>query len=260
MPEAVVIQDQNGYHVTIVEDKIAGTLSGSFALWTDKKKHMYMDPNSFASWRNQVGASLPVRSMPFLKQCASAPCELGDATYTVMMLDKERLGMGEYAGAFVLGSKSDSDLTFFEENQVYRDPWGRFHTVHAQTILTKSGGLGASCSGSHQLKNEKGLKQWMRFSRITNPNYTATPCPCWTWLDQFERTFEERFRNFVGPSSAYARFAGIPEGAGSAQASPPAVQPVNPAQPSCPRCGKPVAWMAQYQRWYCPSEQVYPWG
>src|SRR3972149_3724390 len=218
MPEALVIQDQNVYHVTIVEDKIAGTLSGSAALWTDKKKHMYMDPNSFASWRNQVGASLPVRPMPFLKQCASAPCELGDATYTVMMMDKERLGMGEYAGAFAF-------------------------------LGTKSGGLGASCSGSHQLKNEKGLKQWMRFSRITNPNYTATPCPCWTWLDQFERTFEERFRNFVGPSSAYARFAGIPEGAGSAQASPPAVQPVNPAQPSCPRCGKPVAWMAQYQRW-----------
>src|SRR3989304_8569266 len=32
MPEAVVIQDQNGYHVTIVEDKIAGPPSGSGAL------------------------------------------------------------------------------------------------------------------------------------------------------------------------------------------------------------------------------------
>lgn len=28
----------------------------------------------------------------------------------------------------------------------------------------------------------------------------------------------------------------------------------------CPRCGQPVTYVPQYQRWYCPAENVYPWG
>ena len=37
----------------------------------------------------------------------------------------------------------------------------------------------------------------------------------------------------------------------------PAAQP---ATPNCPRCGRPVTYVPQYQRWYCQAENVYPWG
>ena len=43
--------------------------------------------------------------------------------------------------------------------------------------------------------------------------------------------------------------------------APPMTAPVaSPATPSCPRCGRPVTWIAQYQRWYCSAENMYPWG
>ena len=32
------------------------------------------------------------------------------------------------------------------------------------------------------------------------------------------------------------------------------------AAPSCPRCGKPVAWVPRHMRWFCRAENVYPWG
>lgn len=28
----------------------------------------------------------------------------------------------------------------------------------------------------------------------------------------------------------------------------------------CPRCGNSLTYVPQYQRWYCPTENVYPWG
>jgi len=42
----------------------------------------------------------------------------------------------------------------------------------------------------------------------------------------------------------------------------PAVAPAasQPVTPFCPRCGRPVLYVWEYQRWYCPGEQVYPWG
>ncbi|MEK6851360.1 MAG: hypothetical protein AABY30_02350, partial [Candidatus Thermoplasmatota archaeon] len=44
----------------------------------------------------------------------------------------------------------------------------------------------------------------------------------------------------------------------------PPYQPVQPpvaqAPPVCPRCGQPVTFVAQYQRWYCQAENLYPWG
>jgi hypothetical protein len=40
-------------------------------------------------------------------------------------------------------------------------------------------------------------------------------------------------------------------------AYPMAMAP-GPAWPSaCPRCGRPLTWVAQYGRWYCPTEQLY---
>ena|SRR2546426_10587461 len=30
--------------------------------------------------------------------------------------------------------------------------------------------------------------------------------------------------------------------------------------PHCPRCGRPLEYVYQYQRWYCRAENVYPWG
>ena len=39
------------------------------------------------------------------------------------------------------------------------------------------------------------------------------------------------------------------------------VQPVQPqrqaSQPICPTCGKPLTWIAQYQRWYCYNDKKY---
>ncbi|MGE5188247.1 MAG: PRC-barrel domain-containing protein [Betaproteobacteria bacterium] len=39
------------------------------------------------------------------------------------------------------------------------------------------------------------------------------------------------------------------------------VQPVQPqrqaSQPMCPTCGKPLTWIAQYQRWYCYNDKKY---
>jgi hypothetical protein len=46
-------------------------------------------------------------------------------------------------------------------------------------------------------------------------------------------------------------------------APPPATAPVAAAPPpaptggTCPRCGKPATWVAQYNRWYCYSCQQY---
>lgn len=53
--------------------------------------------------------------------------------------------------------------------------------------------------------------------------------------------------------------------ASAAPAPQPAPQSVpqpapQPAMPNCPRCGRPLTYVYQYQRWYCPSENVYPWG
>ena len=30
-----------------------------------------------------------------------------------------------------------------------------------------------------------------------------------------------------------------------------------PSQPMCPTCGKPLTWIAQYQRWYCYNDKKY---
>jgi sporulation protein YlmC with PRC-barrel domain len=45
-----------------------------------------------------------------------------------------------------------------------------------------------------------------------------------------------------------------------AQQQPIQQQPVQqrqPAQPVCPTCGKPLTWIAQYQRWYCYNDKKY---
>jgi hypothetical protein len=36
----------------------------------------------------------------------------------------------------------------------------------------------------------------------------------------------------------------------------PAV-PLPTAGPACPKCGKPTTWVAQHNRWYCPTDQLY---
>lgn len=37
-------------------------------------------------------------------------------------------------------------------------------------------------------------------------------------------------------------------------------QAAQTATPNCPRCGRPLTYVYQYQRWFCPAENVYPWG
>lgn len=55
-----------------------------------------------------------------------------------------------------------------------------------------------------------------------------------------------------GPGPAYPPVAVPPSPMG--QTAPPA------ATIHCPRCGQPLQYIYQYQRWYCPAERVYPWG
>ena len=47
-------------------------------------------------------------------------------------------------------------------------------------------------------------------------------------------------------------------GAPAAPAQPAAAAPpATPTGATCPRCGKPATWVAQYSRWYCYSCQQY---
>ena len=75
-----------------------------------------------------------------------------------------------------------------------------------------------------------------------------------------------------GPMPAYGGYPGYggyppPQYAPPGYAPQPPVQPVQPpmtppaaATQNCPRCGQPLQYVQQYQRWYCPTERVYPWG
>jgi hypothetical protein len=41
-------------------------------------------------------------------------------------------------------------------------------------------------------------------------------------------------------------------------APPPVAAPMGAGTPAtCPRCGKPATWIAQYNRWYCYTDQQY---
>ena len=42
-----------------------------------------------------------------------------------------------------------------------------------------------------------------------------------------------------------------------AQAAPAYGAPPPGNAPTCPRCGKPTTWVAQYNRWYCNTDQQY---
>jgi hypothetical protein len=37
----------------------------------------------------------------------------------------------------------------------------------------------------------------------------------------------------------------------------PMAAPAPPAAPICPKCGRPATWVAQYNRWYCYTDQQY---
>jgi hypothetical protein len=42
------------------------------------------------------------------------------------------------------------------------------------------------------------------------------------------------------------------------QTSPaPQTAPAAAGTPTCPRCGRPATWVAQYNRWYCYTDQQY---
>ncbi len=40
-------------------------------------------------------------------------------------------------------------------------------------------------------------------------------------------------------------------------AGAPAAAPGTPQATTCPRCGRPATWIAQYSRWYCYNDQQY---
>lgn len=48
-----------------------------------------------------------------------------------------------------------------------------------------------------------------------------------------------------------------PAAAAPAPAPAPMAAPAPPAAPTCPRCGKPATWIAQYNRWYCYTDAQY---
>jgi hypothetical protein len=59
----------------------------------------------------------------------------------------------------------------------------------------------------------------------------------------------------AGPYGAPPQHGGPPpQGGPSPQGGPP---PQAQAAPSCPRCGQPLQFVAQYQRWFCGYEQQY---
>ncbi len=41
------------------------------------------------------------------------------------------------------------------------------------------------------------------------------------------------------------------------QPSPAYGAPAPGNAPACPRCGRPATWVAQYNRWYCNTDQQY---
>jgi len=57
----------------------------------------------------------------------------------------------------------------------------------------------------------------------------------------------------VGVYLLYQEFA---ERGKKTQVAPPGTPPP-PPPPNCPTCGRPLTYVAQYQRWYCQYEQKY---
>jgi len=71
------------------------------------------------------------------------------------------------------------------------------------------------------------------------------------------------------PASAPLPQPGQPQPAGPPTERPGALPSTGPptqtptaagGTPHCPRCGQFLQYVYQYQRWYCPAENVYPWG
>lgn len=58
----------------------------------------------------------------------------------------------------------------------------------------------------------------------------------------------------AAPAWQQPQAAQAPMAAAPAAAAPPAAA-MTPA--TCPRCGKPATWIAQYSRWYCYTDQQY---
>jgi hypothetical protein len=71
-------------------------------------------------------------------------------------------------------------------------------------------------------------------------------------------------RDEVRASLAYgAAVSGAPGMATGAPGSSPSPLwseggPTTQAAPRCPRCGNPLTYVAQYSRWYCVTERIYP--
>lgn len=60
------------------------------------------------------------------------------------------------------------------------------------------------------------------------------------------------------PPVAYAAAPAAPPVAPAAAPAPAAPAPVAAAPGTpCPRCGRPLTWVPQYNRWYCSTEQQY---
>ncbi|HEV2166490.1 MAG TPA: hypothetical protein VGS23_05900 [Thermoplasmata archaeon] len=58
------------------------------------------------------------------------------------------------------------------------------------------------------------------------------------------------------PTAAAPPSAPAPSVPAASPAPAAAVAPSAPTTP-CPRCGRPATWIAQYNRWYCTTEQQY---
>ena len=62
--------------------------------------------------------------------------------------------------------------------------------------------------------------------------------------------------------STYQQPIQQPQSAQPVMQQPIQTQPVQQqrqaaSQPMCPTCGKPLTWIAQYQRWYCYNDKKY---
>ena len=87
------------------------------------------------------------------------------------------------------------------------------------------------------------LINWQRGGGGTMPAYGAPPAPAPMYSAPA----------YAPPAAAPPMAGAPPPAAAPAPAPAPAAAPTTP----CTRCGRPATWVAQYNRWYCPTEQTY---
>src|SRR5574342_239303 len=67
----------------------------------------------------------------------------------------------------------------------------------------------------------------------------------------------QAYPGYAPPYQAAPGYGQTPYGAPPQAGQPPMQAPPVAGGQNCPRCGQPLQYVQQYQRWYCPNERVY---